>query len=157
LNSSLYQYDMRFIRNYVNTNLQGQNNSSLTSRLQSRPIITYNYHNSATINIGFDVDLESGIVAAAQEPDSYHSAVQLFSLYGGHKLRSPAIEKDHGPTFGYRLGLPSYSVQPIKCLRFARDIEGRMKSLYVAASKGLLRYAWAESEEPELAVLSSGA
>lgn len=42
---------------------------------------------------------------------------------------------------------------PVRCVRFARDVEERMSSLYIGASQGLVRYAWAENEEVQEAVL----
>jgi len=36
-----------------------------------------------------------------------------------------------------------------KCVRFAMDIEGRMKSLFVGQTIDIQRFAWAETEEAD--------
>lgn len=54
LKSSLCQYDLRFCKGPERT----------------RSILQYpEYQNTASIRIGFDIDVESGVVAAAQEHD----------------------------------------------------------------------------------------
>lgn len=143
LNSTLYQYDLRFTK--ADTfSLPPQPSKSPKNTLRTRPILVYDYHNSAIINIGLDVDLESGIIAAAQEYSPHHSTIQLFSLHGGHQLRSPALDAEFSPTAS-RTGTVGEAL-PIRCVRFARDVEGRPRSLYVSSSHGLIRYAWAEEE-----------
>ncbi|KAL2066589.1 hypothetical protein VTL71DRAFT_2660 [Oculimacula yallundae] len=131
LSSSLCQYDLRYRKEDLQlpSPTRYQKNKAYT-----RPILSYpEYHNTASHQAGFDIDLESGIVAAAQEADEYHPSVQLFSLHGGHKLASPYTNdfqhnsKDH-PT--------------VKCLRFARDSDLQMKSLFVGHPGVITRYAW---------------
>ena len=65
--------------------------------------------------------------------------MQLFSLHGGHKLYSRYVS---------RSGCGEDAAN-VKCLRFARDIEGRMKSLYVGLPPDIQRFAWAEREEAD--------
>jgi hypothetical protein len=73
LESCLCQYDLRFRKG--------------PERTQS--VLQYpDYQNTAHTRIGFDVDLELGVVAAAQEHDISHPPVQLFSLHGGYPLQS---------------------------------------------------------------------
>ncbi|PMD38873.1 hypothetical protein L207DRAFT_530339 [Hyaloscypha variabilis F] len=141
LNSSMCQYDLRFRKETTHTPLpQTRGIPSRRNRHPTRPILQYpDYFNSATIALGLDVDLESGIIAAAQEQDSDHSPVQLFSLHGGHKLYSRYVS---------RSGCGEDAAN-VKCLRFARDIEGRMKSLYVGLPPDIQRFAWAEREEAD--------
>lgn len=151
LNSTLSQYDLRFTK--ADTSFHPQRKNSRNNILQTRPILVYDYHNSATINIGLDVDLESGLIAAAQEYSPHHSTVQLFSLHGGHQLRSPAMDKEFGPAILRTRRAEEREMLPVRCVRFARDVEERMSSLYIGASQGLVRYAWAENEEVQEAVL----
>lgn len=143
LNSSLRQYDLRFRKEATLSSAWPQTFSKHSSRRNRHPtryILAYpDYCNEATIQLGLDVDLESGIVAAAQEQDEHRSHVQLFSLHGGHKLCSPYLSKRRYVE----------DVANVKCLRFARDIEGRMKSLYVGQPPDIQRFASAEPEEAD--------
>jgi hypothetical protein len=147
LNSSLCQYDLRFRKEETHSSPWSQirrKHSSRRNRHPTRYILAYpDYYNEATIQLGFDVDLESGIVAAAQEQDEHHYPVQLFSLHGRHRLFSPYVSKDMFP--GRIVG----DIANVKCLRFARDIEGRMKSLYVGHPPDIQRCAWAETDEAD--------
>jgi hypothetical protein len=131
----------------ADTFLTPSRQKSRHNRLRTRPILTYDYHNSATISIGFDLDIEAGIIAAAQEYDPHLSAVQLFSLHGGHQLRCAVLEREFGPMSPRRDRRENNSLQPVRCVQFARDVEGRSRSLYVGAAKGLVRYAWAETSD----------
>jgi hypothetical protein len=120
LQSSLRQYDLRFRKT--------------AARTQS--ILQYpEYHNKSTIRIGFDVDLESGVVATAQEHDVNHPPIQLFSLHGGHVLKSDPRR----PTFANLAIMRRDDIIP--CVRFARDDADRLKSLYVSADV-IRRYGW---------------
>lgn len=98
------------------------------------------YHNSAHIQLGFDVDVETGVIAACQEQiaDTHIEPVQLFSLHGGHKLKSPVL----GQSALHRSR--NFAIQDfnIKCVRFVKESSSRMKSLYVM-DHSLDRYAWA--------------
>jgi hypothetical protein len=149
LNSSLCQYDLRFRKADTYSSpgppLFTQRQTPRRNHNPTRSILAYpDYYNNASIQLGLDVDLESGIVAAAQEQDENHRPVQLFSLHGGHKLTSSYVSK-------YRTwdSYDENAVPNVKCLRFARDIEGRMKSLYIGLAPDIQRYAWAEQEEAD--------
>jgi hypothetical protein len=108
LKSTLCQYDLRFRKG--------------PTRTQS--VLQYpEYQNTAYIRIGFDVDVESGVVAAAQQHDISHPPIQLFSLHGGYPLQSNVC--GFNPTLDHNV---------VPCLRFVRDVENRMKSLYVASN-----------------------
>jgi hypothetical protein len=143
LNSSLHQYDLRFRKDTTPSSAWPQTfskRSSRHNRCPTRHILAYpDYCNEATIQLGLDLDIESGIVAAAQEQDEYHSPVQLFSLHSGHKLSSRYLSKKKYVE----------DVANVKCLRFVGDIEGRMKSLYVGQPPDIQRFAWAEPEESD--------
>ena len=120
LQSSLYQYDLRFRKTAART----------------QPVLQYpEYHNKSTIRIGFDVDIESGVVAAAQEHDGNHPPLQLFSLHGGHVLKSDPRQ----PTFANLAALRHDDVIP--CVRFARDNTDRLKSLFVSTDV-IRKYGW---------------
>jgi hypothetical protein len=138
LNSSLCQYDLRFRRmdssppyTPLGKKLRSINNTKPTKSILQYP----GFHNTASIQLGFDVNIQTGVVAAAQEHDEAHPAIQLFSLHGGDKLQSPRVSSLHDD-------------RNIKCLRFARDIENKMKSLYLG-SAGIQRYALASDEETD--------
>ncbi|KAH7370751.1 hypothetical protein BKA65DRAFT_23918 [Rhexocercosporidium sp. MPI-PUGE-AT-0058] len=141
LNSSLCQYDLRFRRtDPSSTGPTPRAPKIRQNKKPTRPILTYPaYHNTASHQAGFDIDLEAGIVAAAQESDEFHPSVQLFSLHGGHKLDSP-----HAFGFQYK----NDATWLVKCLRFARDTDSGMKSLYVGQRPVVQRYAWGE-HDPE--------
>jgi len=86
LNSNLCQYDLRFRKpiQMAPSPALGPK-KSLHNRTITRPTLQYpDFRNDSTINIGFDVDLETGTVAAAQESDEFNPDVRLFSLHGGH-------------------------------------------------------------------------
>ncbi|KAH9217233.1 hypothetical protein DL95DRAFT_522175 [Leptodontidium sp. 2 PMI_412] len=142
LNSSLCQYDLRFRKmDPVSTSPVPRSKRKRQIRTATSPILKYpDYHNTASHQAGFDIDLEAGIVAAAQEADEYHPSVQLFSLHGGHKLDSP-----HAFGFQYKTDTDWL----VKCLRFARDTDSGMKSLYVGQRPVIQRYAWGEHDSEQ--------
>jgi hypothetical protein len=146
LNSSLCQYDLRFRKANIYSPPRIQDFPKQKSRRNlnsTGSILAYqDYCNSSSIQLGFDVDLESGIIAAAQERDESHRPVQLFSLHGGHKLHSPYVSRP-------RPRGEDEDTTNVKCLKFATDIDGKMKSLYVGLSRDIQRYAWAEREEAD--------
>lgn len=185
LNSTLCQYDLRFRKDNDSTsnNIQREGTAQPSSRARkkqkqtqenggntrslalrsfsnyrhTRSILTYpGYYNHASIQIGLDVDLESGIIAAAQEAshELYSEPVQLFSLHGGQKLRSLVLQKIESDATngrdGRRTGLGGgggdRERRTVKCLKWARDGVGRMKSLYVGTEGGIRRFAWADGE-----------
>ncbi|KAH7413319.1 hypothetical protein BKA64DRAFT_660795 [Cadophora sp. MPI-SDFR-AT-0126] len=141
LNSTLCQYDLRF-RKTRNLKPIPEQKAKAKSRLNfhpTSPILVYpDYQNTASHQAGFDIDLEAGIVAAAQEADEFTPAIQLFSLHGGHKLDSP-----HANGFQAK----DDDDWLVKCLRFARDTDSGMKSLYVGHRKKIQRYAWGDVDD----------
>ncbi|PVH82956.1 hypothetical protein DL98DRAFT_513634 [Cadophora sp. DSE1049] len=141
LKSTLCQYDLRF-RKTRKLNPTSEQKAKAKSRLNlhpTSPILIYpDYQNTASHQAGFDIDLEAGIVAAAQEADEFTPAVQLFSLHGGHKLESPLAN-------GFQAKDDEEWL--VKCLRFAKDSDSGMKSLYVGHRKVIQRYTWGEVED----------
>lgn len=87
LNSSLCQYDLRFLGETTNFTSSPQiPNKSFRNRRITSPVVQYpGYHNDSSIHMGFDIDLETGTVAAAQEKDDFNPALRLFSLHGGRE------------------------------------------------------------------------
>ncbi|TVY55531.1 hypothetical protein LCER1_G003129 [Lachnellula cervina] len=155
LNSHLCQYDLRFrkLTSTVSSRALGpkkhssipksrRRDTSINNQKTTLSTLQYpDFKNDSTINTGFDIDLETGTVAAAQEWDSVNPPVQLFSLHGGHKVcltLRPYVVTPH-------IQMPPDFVvnNPVRCLKFCRDIEGRMKSLYVGGSShSIQRFAW---------------
>ncbi|KAK0127795.1 hypothetical protein ONS96_007303 [Cadophora gregata f. sp. sojae] len=141
LNSTLCQYDLRFrkTRDLNPTPQQKANTKSKLNLHPTSPILVYpDYQNTASHQAGFDIDLEAGIVAAAQEADEFTPPVQLFSLHGGHKLESPLAK---------RFQVKNDVDWLVKCLRFAKDSDSGMKSLYVGQRKVIQRYAWSDVDD----------
>lgn len=145
LNSSLCQYDLRFRKIDTPTTPVPRTNKKHRSRHNPSPtrsILEYPaFHNTASIQHGLDIDFDTGVVAVGQEHDSVHPAVQLFSLHGGHVLKSPRVEK---------FGLVA-EAQVVKCVQWARDVENRAKSLYIGAN-GIFRYAWTGDDDFDVVV-----
>lgn len=147
LDSTMCQYDLRFRKMDTPTPTPApvwRSRKTYTSYRNPKPtrsILIYpDYHNNASIQLGLDIDLEAGILAAAQEWNEQHSKVQLFSLHGGHKLKSP-ISK------GETLDTGDDGGGNIKCVKWARDIAGRGKSLWVGVKPDIQRFGWADWEE----------
>jgi len=126
LNSSLLQYDLRFRKTKAPSSQPPQPRlKSFSNFAATSPILYYpRYHNSATLDLGLDVDVEVGIIAAVREPSYYDdnedSHIQLFSLFGGHKLNSSVEALWIDKRFSHS-----------KCVKFARDVVNQTKSLYV--------------------------
>lgn len=129
LHSTLCLYDLRYRkekdRPWMRKPITTKNNKSTI------PIVEYpEYHNQATFRIGFDVDIESGVVAACQEQQlRYYPPVQLFSLKGGHALPTPRhpVNVNERPTW--------------TTAAFIQDTRSKFKSLYLGTDK-LYRFAW---------------
>lgn len=92
------------------------------------------------IKTGFDVNLENGIIAAAQANDDESSTVELFSLHGGEKLPSKVVRYAN---YDYE----NDGARVVRCLKWATDVEGRGKSLYVGLGKDVRRFAWGSWED----------
>jgi hypothetical protein len=152
LENSLCQYDLRYlkldpdastsVRPYKSSDRGAAAGSSpRPGRSCTRSILQYpDYYNTATREIGFDVDLEAGVVAAAQETNEFQPPVRLFSLWSGHTLRSPALEHHYKQSH-------NSNREHIRCLKLSRDIDYRMKSLYIAQGSSIQRFSWAGEED----------
>jgi hypothetical protein len=151
LNSTLCQYDLRFRKRLDFTTLNSNHRrfSELVNSYITRPTLQYpEYHNTATIHVGFDVDLESGVVAACQEHDLGHRPIQLFSLHGGHILPSPRLSELSNTKDTWKLWDTDTDNTPWRSARFLQDTESKFKSLYVG-QKYLTRFSWVP-QEPDI-------
>lgn len=138
LNSSLCQYDLRFRKLDSPDAVRSRKKPrSLYNASATRPILAYpDFHNTASIQHGLDVDLDTGVVAVGQEHDSVHAPVQILSLHGGHRVRAPEVEGFDALSKG----------QLVKCVQWVTDIENRAKSLYIGCN-GIHRYAWTGEDD----------
>lgn len=119
LESSLQQYDLRFRKGAPSYT------RSLSDDASTTPILNYpEYRNGPYWEIGFDIDVSAGIVAAAQDDKT----VKIFSLLNGGSIDSQFSKKEY------------YDI--VKCLHFVPDRERGMKSLYVADGSSIQRWAW---------------
>ncbi|TAQ84905.1 hypothetical protein B7494_g6774 [Chlorociboria aeruginascens] len=121
LNSSLCQYDLRFRKLDASTQRGGHN------LVPTRPILQYpDFKNSYVQKIGFDVDVELGVIATANQDGK---AISLFSLHGGQLIKTykdTLLRED----------------QRIKCLIFAEDVKHRLKNIYWESNMAFKRWAW---------------
>ncbi|EPE30874.1 WD40 repeat-like protein [Glarea lozoyensis ATCC 20868] len=147
LESSLCQYDIRYLKLDTGRVVSRQRppnrltTRQTTAKASTRTILQYpDYHNTATRNVGFDVDLEIGVIAAAQEFNGVQPLVRLFSLWGGHTLHSAALERHYG-------SISNPYGDHVRCLKLCRDIDDRMKSLYIGLGSSIQRFAWADEAE----------
>ncbi|KAI8280589.1 hypothetical protein COL154_002409 [Colletotrichum chrysophilum] len=86
-----------------------------------RPVVEFEgYKNDAHMHIGWAVDADAGVVAAAHDD----GAVGMYSLLSGRRLRCPAVDGIKGRT-------------PIKSLRFTAMPGKRHKSLFVGLGPNL--------------------
>jgi hypothetical protein len=140
LNSTLCNYDLRFVQQrpremaWLDWHCAYAKGPEIVGNEVSNPILLYPEHrNSAHVELGFDVDLEAGIVAAAQH-DPYNT-VKIFSMKTGQVLQSLHVKDTQS--------LSSCDKADVKALRFVQDrgIE-YMKSLWVAKGTRIIRYAW---------------
>lgn len=124
--NSLHMYDLRFagaLPEHAKAKVKVTGSIAATTPYLSFP----EYNNSYYSDIGFDVDTEIGLVAAATD----NFRVKLFSLKSGMIIDTPTSNRTLD--------------DPVPCVRFARtrsmlssdyvDIENEPKSLLVANGK----------------------
>ncbi|KAB8303667.1 hypothetical protein EYC80_005061 [Monilinia laxa] len=120
--SDLSQYDRRFIKRNTDRSI-----FSTVRTASERPYLTYpGYRNNGFIGIPLDVDMELGIIAAADEP----SVITLFSLHGGQVLSG----------FNFRSNM--------ECIKFVPDEWGKPKSLWATLTDNLVRLSFDKEETP---------
>ncbi|KAK9779398.1 hypothetical protein SCAR479_03880 [Seiridium cardinale] len=86
------------------------------------------YSNDSYNKIGFDVDVEAGIVATAHDDGK----VAIHSLESGHRLKSPAID---------RIQADIQNKGPIKAMQFEKMSGDQHSSLFVALGSNLEVYS----------------
>ncbi|APA05948.1 hypothetical protein sscle_01g007180 [Sclerotinia sclerotiorum 1980 UF-70] len=119
--SDLHQYDRRFTKpNPQHTpRIKTSNTTSPTT-----PYLTYpEYRNKGRIDMGLDVDLELGLVAAAADNES---KIKLFSLHGGQVLGDVNIP----------------DARDLNCFKFVQDTENGPKSIWAACPDKLMRFSF---------------
>ncbi|KAI9836192.1 MAG: hypothetical protein M1819_001529 [Sarea resinae] len=82
IKSSLRLYDLRYQSSGNSSRKRNHSPSTL-------PVYDYPHNNEYRLDLGFDVDTETGLIAAATED----KRVQIFSLHTGERLASPAFQK----------------------------------------------------------------
>ena len=140
LNSTLCNYDLRFVHQrprekaWPDWHCAYAKWPEIVGDEVSNPLLLYPEHrNSAHVELGFDVDVEAGIVAAAQY-DPYKT-VSIFSLKTGQMLRSLHVKDTQA--------LSSCDKAEVKALKFVQDKgSDYMKSLWIAKGTRIIRFAW---------------
>ncbi|KAI9742459.1 MAG: hypothetical protein M1818_003993 [Claussenomyces sp. TS43310] len=133
LHSTLCQYDLRYCVGRPAHHIWSKHNCRAKGYREkvTKTILQYAEHNNqAYTDLGFDVDIEAGLVAAAQSDGS--NTVKIFSLHGGQALQT--LDATYVGT--------TFSNLPIKALAFQEDRTGAPKSLWVAKGTKVIRYGW---------------
>jgi WD40 repeat protein len=118
LRSSMGIYDLRFRKS-------GPNGTT--------PLLTFpQYRNDAHIHIGWDVDVSTGVIAAAHDD----STVALYSLHSGKNIQAPFIDGIHASS-------------PIKALSFATLPRNQNPSLFVGQGSALRKYSFGMMKEDD--------
>lgn len=118
LRNSMAMYDLRFLAREKPRSTGGRNCSAPVLRFEG-------YRNEAYVHTGWDVSVEMGLVAAAQEDGT----VKLFSLKSGRRLSSSG-----------QLGSLRADT-PIRALMFQRMPRERMTSLWVGEGPMLRKFS----------------
>jgi hypothetical protein len=135
LKSTLCNYDQRFLKDRslaeswpeVQKRYSPQHNPNVTG-----PVFTYAEHeNDAWTEAGFDIDVDTGIAAAAQT--GTRTAVKIFSLKTGRLLRS-VDPPEAGNTTDPLLA---------RVVKFVPDhSDNGKKNLWIAKGSKIVSYAW---------------
>lgn len=137
LHSTLCQYDLRYCSDRPRKQVwRDRNPSRGQGKVATTTVLQYPEHdNQAYTDLGFDVDTEAGVVAAAQS--DYKNTVKVFSLQDGKALQTlGSIEAgSHTQKF------PESSL-PVKAVSFEEDRVGAIKSLWVARGAKITRVGW---------------
>ncbi|ETS77540.1 hypothetical protein PFICI_11414 [Pestalotiopsis fici W106-1] len=125
-------YDLRMVDREHRTTSDGPDKwKSLHSKQEpALSLVDFpEYKNNAHIKIGFDVDIEAGIVATAHDD----GRVALHSLQSGNQLESPAIDMVKADV---------ESRGPIKTLQFAKMNNDAHSSLFVGAGSTMKVFSY---------------
>lgn len=125
LQNHMAVYDTRFFRADTETETS---KGAHSRHVGASPLLDFpDYRNDAHYHIGWDVSVELGVVAAAQD----NGTVRLFSLRSGRVLRS-------------RRGLDGLQTAgPVKAMMFQTLPREKMPSLYVATGPLLKKFGCA--------------
>ncbi|KAI9670169.1 MAG: hypothetical protein M1817_004506 [Caeruleum heppii] len=115
LKSSLRMYDLRYPHPASPTKAYMK---------PTRPILEFDQDNDFRLALGFDVNVETGLVAAGQEDRT----VQLFSLHTAAKVSSSLSSRP-------------FSDFP-RCIRFSKHTHDDRLSLLLSAGDTLHEYTW---------------
>ena len=122
LRSSVMLYDLRFPH---------PPSPSRMFPCPTSPCMVYEGHdNEYRTRLGFDVDLEMGLVAAARDD----GGVSVWGLHGGEKIDVPALAP--------RPGSATTEIQRSGCLRFSPSAVEGLSNLLVARSGLVEEYSW---------------
>jgi hypothetical protein len=115
LRSSMDIYDLRFRKTLPNG---------------TKPLLSFpDYRNEAHIHIGWDVDVDNGVVAAAHD----NATVALYSLRSGTRLRAPAIDAIRSST-------------PVKAMMFQTMPRRHTPSLFVGLGPSIQKFSFGEED-----------
>lgn len=123
--SDLCQYDRRFIK--PNTHLSHTLKHTKNTTAPTTPYLTYpDYRNNGRLNIGLDVDLELGIIAAADDvsPTDAEARIKIFSLHGAQVLHEHTVRTD---------------VPNMGCVKFVQDTFNEPKSIWATFAQRIVR------------------
>ncbi len=140
LKSTLCNYDLRFSKQrprgkaWPDWHCAHARGPEIEGDEVSNPVVLYpEHHNSAHLELGFDVDVEAGIVAAAQH-DAYRT-ISIFSSKTGQLLKSLHVKDTQA--------LSSCDKADVKALKFIPDRGSEhMKSLWAAKGTRIIRFGW---------------
>ncbi|KAM0277401.1 hypothetical protein ACHAQH_005841 [Verticillium albo-atrum] len=152
LRSTLHIYDLRFLTTQSDTQpklhaplpRKRNHNHNYGRTLPSAahvaphvatPVLTFpEYRNEAHIHIGFDVNYDAGIVAAAHDTDD--GRVAIYSLRSGLRLRAPAVDS-------------ASPKGPVKSLMFQSMPRDRHASLWIGHAGVVKKFSVGVTKEDD--------
>lgn len=130
LQNSMALYDTRYIRTSSSSSSGPAETPVATT---ARPLLIFPAHrNDAHLHIGFDVDTQLGVVAAAQ----HDGTVRLFSLRSGRRVDNPQVNALASNT-------------PFKALQFSRLPHERFPSLFVGEGASIRKFSFGAEDVNE--------
>lgn len=137
--STMAQYDLRYATAKPISSIWGSERHGLRPTMSTPTILQYLEHvNPARLDLGFAVDVDTGLVAASQDRNTILTAnqrtsIKIFSLHGGHVLREILPGTDTMSSFE--------AGQQIRTMRFVDDTDGRCpKSLFMIKGQSVIKY-----------------
>ncbi|KAF7880643.1 uncharacterized protein EAF02_007489 [Botrytis sinoallii] len=123
--SDLCQYDRRFTK--PNTHLSHTLKHTKNTTAPTTAYLNYpDYRNNGRLSIGLDVDLELGIIAAADDVSTtaIEARIKIFSLHGAQVLHEHTIPTD---------------VPNMGCVKFVQDTFNEPKSIWATFAQKIVR------------------